>query len=117
MIKNADIKESLEDDIKPKSKRNIKKVLERDLIDSDSFEDFNKYDINIEEISPPPRVSVKTTETRQLTEDRVKALFEEQYKRIQMMIDNKMSEYNYRMHKSIQAEIRRWYEGYYDNVQ
>jgi len=127
LVKNADIKESLEDDIKPKSKRNIKKVLNRDLIDSESFEDFNKYDINIEEIVMPVitkepesviplELSVKTIETGQLTEDVVKVLLDEQYERIAIMVNEKMNDYNYRMYNSFKAEFRRWYEGYYDRL-
>lgn len=130
LIKDADIerlkdlKESLEDDIKPK--RNSKKRIKQELIENESNEDLNKYKTDDEIVMPvikeepevviPSEQSVKTIETGQLTEDKVKVLLDEQYERIDKMIDNKMSEYNYRMYNSFKAEFRRWYEGYYDQI-
>jgi len=124
--KLQDLKESLEIDAKPK-KRNIKKVLSRDLIDSESFEDFNKYDYDIDDVVVMPvtpekqKVNKKIKEKPELlTEDKIKELLEEQqekqYERLEKMINEKLESTQYRIYCSFKAELARWYEGYYDQI-
>jgi len=127
--KLQDLKESLEIDAKPK--RNIKRVLTRELIDNESFEDFNKYDIDIDDeivmpviteepesvISLEPTIKeTKTKKAKQSTDDKFKVLLDEQYDRLDRLITVKLENYNYRLYCSFKAELARWYEGYYDQI-
>lgn len=57
----------------------------------------------------------KPKKSRVTTEDKLKALLDEHYAKVEKMIEEKMESYNYRMYNSFKAEMRRWWQGYYDN--
>ncbi len=59
-------------------------------------------------------VPEKEKKSRTKTEDILQLLLNEQYKKIEQMIDQKLDHYNYRMYNSFKSEFRRWYDGYYD---
>ena len=61
------------------------------------------------------------------TEDKIKALLDEQYERMEQMIDDKFRKMDilldekldhtqFRMYNSFKSEIRRWYTGYYNTL-
>jgi len=59
----------------------------------------------------------KPKKTKASVEDKLKALLDDHYTRMEEMIDQKMENYNYRMYNSFKSEMRRWWTGYYENFE
>ena len=64
---------------------------------------------------------------KKTTEDKLKVLMDEQYERIEQMVndkfkkmdglfDDKLDHYQFRMYNSLKSELRRWYTGYYNTL-
>lgn len=130
MIKEADLNKLQDFKDHLEAKKNNKKRAKQELLDIESLQDikdlgdYNDGDINLDQdagrgpeiVIPqePKEKANKRTKLKQTTEDKLKVLLDAQYDRIEKMIGEKLEHSQYRIYRSFEAELRRWFEGYYD---